>query len=148
MYTRFLVIVILGFCCPWSVSYGQITVERKNIVDNGGYVIRNAVTSNLNYTDLVLQANPPELDAILGNVTLAPNEFARNQKWGVQYYGGTTASLTPGLNRNNTMSVYFPTSGFVTRLHDRQYTFENCYGNGEFIIRNEENKMCLCIAER
>lgn len=54
MYTRFLVIVILGFCCPWSVSYGQITVERKNIVDNGGYVIRNAVTSNLNYTDLVM----------------------------------------------------------------------------------------------
>ncbi len=62
--------------------------------------------------------------------------------------GGTTASLSTGMNGNNIVSLYQPTSGLIRSLHARQYTFENCYGNEEFKIRNEETHMCLCVETR
>jgi hypothetical protein len=36
----------------------------------------------------VLEASPPESEGTMSLLAFTANEGARNQKWGVQYYGG------------------------------------------------------------
>jgi hypothetical protein len=42
----------------------------------------------------VLEASPPESEGTMSLLAFTANEGARNQKWGVQYYGGYTICIT------------------------------------------------------
>jgi len=122
----------------------QIEKVTSAIVDEAGYNIQSV------QSELLLTAVPPEFNQEIANViTQEDLGFARNQKWGVKYYGNDRI-LTPGDNKQNNVSVEWLPS--FSRYVAITYDLDGVCQDGVISERNQiyqihNKKTGLCLTE-